>query len=53
MIRKVSKSQKFVKELKLLKDMFKKDNWTRKYAIFRMLYFICRPFMTRADLDVY
>ena len=52
-IRKVSKSQKFVKELKLLKDMFKKNNWTRKYVIFRMLYFICRPFMTRKPIWMY
>lgn len=52
-IRKVNKRQKFIKELKLLKDMLMKNNYTRKYALLRVLYFICRPFMTRKPIWMY
>lgn len=52
-IRKVNKRQKFIKELKLLKDMLMKNNYTRKYAALRVLYFICRPFMTRKPIWMY
>lgn len=52
-IRKVNKRQKFIKELKLLKDMLMKNNYTRKYALLRVLYFICRPFMTGKPIWMY
>ena len=52
-IRKVNKRQKFIKELKLLKDMLLKNNYTRKYALLRVLYFICRPFMTGKPIWMY
>ena len=53
LIRKVTRKQKFKKEIKLLKDMKNKSKWTKKYAMFRALYFICRPFMTRKPIWMY
>ncbi len=52
-IRKTTRTQKFIKELKLLKDMLMKDNYARKYAALRALYFLCKPFMTRKPIWMY
>ena len=53
-IRKVNKRQKFIKELKLLKDMLMKNNYTRKYAFTQSPVFYLQTIYDRkADLDVY
>lgn len=52
-IYKVKTKQKLIKEIKLFKDLIFKDEGSRKYAPLRLLYFICKPFMTRKPIWMY
>lgn len=53
-IRQTGFGGRFLQELRLQFNMLCRCSlWIEKYAVFRLLYFICRPFMTKKPIWMY